>query len=170
VVLPIADISTERLALRPLAVSDAEDMLAVLADPNLYEFIGGNAPDLATLRDRYRRQLTGPGRDGESWLNWIVRTATDGRAVGFVQASVLDRSADVAWLVGTDHQGMGIATEATRAMCDWLFGSGIDRLEAHVDPLHAASRAVAQRIGMSPTGESDDDGEEIWARDRPDRA
>ncbi len=145
-------------------MSDTDEMLTVLADDVLYEFTGGEAPTRDVLERRYRRQLDGPNRPGEQWLNWIIRTKTDQRAVGFVQASVVGDGADVAWLVGLSDQGRGIASEAALAMCDWLETNGIKSLNAHIHSVHVGSRRIAKRLGMSSTGMVDEEGEEIWTR------
>lgn len=161
--MTLSTIETERLVLRPLRVSDAAEMVTVLADASLYVFTGGEAPELATLEDRYRRQTGASTEPGELWCNWIIRTRTGARAVGFVQATVTGRAADIAWVVGVPDQGRGIATEAARAVCEWLFDNDVSRIEAHIHPQHVASLKVAERCGLQPTGEVDGDGEEIWA-------
>lgn len=155
-------LETARLTLRPLEPADSVEMVEVLADSLLYEFTGGEAPDLDALTHRYRSQVSGPPDGGEHWYNWIVRRTEDRRAVGFVQATVIGDEAEVAWLIGVDHQGQGLAVEAAGCMCEWLIGSGIDRIVAHIHPGHIASTKVAQALGLTPTGESDDDGEAIW--------
>jgi RimJ/RimL family protein N-acetyltransferase len=162
--LPISKIVTDRLDLSPLAISDVDAMVAVLADEALYEFTGGQAPTREALQQRYRRQMEGPTNVGEYWLNWITRTKADRRAVGFTQATVVGHSADVAWLVGIKDQGLGIATEAALAVCNWLASVGIDHLYGHIHQLHTASQAVAIRLGMHRTGELDQVDEEIWTR------
>jgi RimJ/RimL family protein N-acetyltransferase len=153
---------TERLELWPLAMSDADEMVAVLADEALYEFTGGEAPTREVLQQRYHRQLEGPTRVDEYWLNWITRTKANQRAVGFTQATVVGHSADVAWLVGIKDQRLGIATEAALAVSDWLASIGIEHLHAHIHQLHTGSQAVAIRLGMHRTGELDQEDEEIW--------
>jgi len=81
-------IVTARLVLAPLAVGDAEEMVAVLGDERLHAFTGGRPPTLAELRARYARLVAGRSPDGsEQWRNWIVRLR-DGRAVGTVQATI----------------------------------------------------------------------------------
>ena len=110
-----------RLKLEPLVVSDAAEMAAVLAEPALYEFTGGSPPSLEELRERYRLQAAGRSPDGsQEWLNWIVRLSDDGRAIGFVQATIVNGRADIAWLIGVPWQGHGFATEAARALVGWL--------------------------------------------------
>ncbi|NUR61200.1 MAG: GNAT family N-acetyltransferase [Catenulispora sp.] len=163
-------ITTERLVLTPLTVADADEMVSVLADAELYEFIGGEAPTLAELRARYERQSAGgpgAGSSSEEWHNWIVRRAEDRAAVGTVQATVVDagRAADVAWVVGAPFQGRGYAVEAAAGMVAWLRERGVAELRAHVHPEHAASARVAERVGLVATGELDDEGEQVWRRE-----
>jgi RimJ/RimL family protein N-acetyltransferase len=138
-------------------------MVEVLADRALYEHTGGQAPDLEALEARYRAQVEGSPDQGETWCNWIARRIDDQAAIGFVQATVTGDAAEVAWLIGVDHQGQGFATEAARAMCEWLVGQGVSRVTAHSHPRHIASQRVALAIGLTVTGELDDEGEAIWA-------
>jgi RimJ/RimL family protein N-acetyltransferase len=81
-----------------------------------------------------------------------------------VQATVVDdgRTADVAWVVGAPFQGRGYAVEAAAGMVAWLRERGVAEVRAHIHPEHAASARVAERIGLLPTGDRDDDGEQIW--------
>jgi RimJ/RimL family protein N-acetyltransferase len=153
---------TRRLRLMALDPSDSEEMVSVLGDDRLYTFIGGIPPTLAQLEERYRAQAAGSPSDGETWHNWIIRLVEDGSAVGFVQATVTGEEADIAWLVGVDWQGRGIATEAATAMVEWLGARGTRRLIAHIHPDHAASGKVAAALGLLPTGSVDLDGETIW--------
>ncbi len=141
-------------------------MVDVLADERLYAFIGGKPPSLDELRDRYRRLAVGRSADGrEEWHNWIVRRRSDGRAVGTVQATIVEegRAAEVAWVIGVPWQGQGLATEAARALVRWLERRGIVTISAHVHPNHAASAGVAGRAGLTLTDEVDD-GERVWSR------
>jgi RimJ/RimL family protein N-acetyltransferase len=157
--------TTARLVLKSVTESDAEDMVGILAAPELYMFIGGEPPTLDGLRERYARLAVGRSPDGlQEWVNWIARRAQDGAAVGTVQATVLDggRRAEVAWVVGAEFQGRGYAVEAASALVAWLRERGVAEIRAHIHPGHAASAAVAGRIGLAPTGELDDEGEQIW--------
>jgi RimJ/RimL family protein N-acetyltransferase len=159
----LSPIDTDRLVLTPLRVDHAREMVTVLADPSLYEFTGGEPPTLADLEHRYRTQTAPRSSSDESWCNWIVSSKSSGCAVGFVQATVAGRSADLAWVIGVADQGHGFASEATDAVRRWLSGQGVRRFEAHIHPRHVASQAVATRVGLRRTGADDDDGEEIWA-------
>ena len=111
---------TNRLVLTPLEPSDAFEMVDVLADSALYTFTGGEPPGFAQLDERYKSQVAGPSDPGEQWHNWIIRIADSHSAAGFVQATVTNDHADVAWVVGMHWQHNGIAREAAAAMCRWL--------------------------------------------------
>ena len=157
---------TERLRLVPLTVEDADEMVTVLGDERMYEFIGGGPLSLDQLRERYRHLVVGRSADGsEQWLNWVVRLAADGRAVGAMQATVVAErsSADVAWEVGVAWQGRGIASEAASSVVEWLLGEGVGTITANIHPEHRASAAVATRAGLAPTSELVD-GETVWRR------
>ncbi len=161
-----APLRTARLELEPLRVDHADEMAVVLGDPALYAFTGGEPPGVDELQRRYARQVTGRSADGgECWLNWILRGRHDGRAVGYVQATVTAEegwtTADVAWVVATGAQGRGVAGEAAAAMIEWLGARGVDVITAHVHPEHAASAAVARRVGLAPTPDTVD-GEVRW--------
>jgi RimJ/RimL family protein N-acetyltransferase len=158
-------ITTARLELVPLAVSDAEEMVAVLGDERLHTFTGGRPPTLDELRARYARLVEGRSPDGaEQWRNWIVRRR-DGRAVGTVQATIAaaGRAAEVAWVIAVPWQGQGLAAEAAEGLVAWLEARGVQTITAHVHPDHHASATVAARAGLAATGEVHD-GEQVWRR------
>ena len=139
-------------------------MAVVLADDELYDFIGGAAPTVGELRERYRRQVAGRSDDGtETWHNWIVRRRADELAVGTVQATITDggRTAEIAWVIGVPWQGQGYASEAASGLIDRLQQLGVRTVTAHVHPGHGASAAVATRAGLAPT-EVIEDGERVW--------
>jgi RimJ/RimL family protein N-acetyltransferase len=144
---------------------DADEMAAVLGDERLHGFIGGRPDSLAELRELYARLTAGSPDPGEVWFNWIVRRRADSRAIGTVQATLRSRdgrrTALVAWVVGVEWQRQGFASEAARALVDWLRERGIDDVAAHIHPEHRASEIVASRAGLLPTDE-EADGERLW--------
>jgi RimJ/RimL family protein N-acetyltransferase len=163
-------IETTRLTLEPLHPEHAEEMAEALDDTALHEFIGGSPASVEELRKRYAVQAVGHSADGrEGWLNWVIRVQETGGAAGTVQATLRRTgshlSADVAWVVATPHQGRGVASEAAIAMVGWLREQGVDEIVALVHPDHAASSAVAARLGLVAT---DDlvDGEVRWVSNR----
>jgi RimJ/RimL family protein N-acetyltransferase len=159
------DITTSRLILTRLTLADAEQMAGVLADQQLYEYIGGGPPDVSDLRDRYQRQAAGSGNPDEIWLNWIVRLRGTRQPVGTVQATLIRKvtvwSAWVAWVIGVPWQGLGYASEAAAALVSWLHGQGVAVVNAAIYPANQASQRVARSAGLALTSD-EVDGEQVW--------
>ena len=146
----------KRVSLEPLRVEHADELALVLGDPLLHNFIGGEPADPVQLRARYGRQVVGRSQDGsQRWLNWLVRGREDAQALGTVQATVTEQedglTAEVAWVIGTAHQGQGYVREAAGLMVTWLRRQGVDTVVAHVHPQHEASMAVARAVGLAAT-------------------
>lgn len=140
-------------------------MATVLAGTAIYKYIGGREPTVEELSGRYAAQCVGAPRDsGETWLNWIIRET--GAAVGFVQATVVTEATGptsyIAWVVGEAYQGRGIAAEAAHAMLAWLLSRTGGCAAAFIHPDNGASISVARKLGLTPSGRLDGDGEERW--------
>ncbi|MEV0489059.1 GNAT family N-acetyltransferase [Streptomyces atratus] len=156
---------TERLDALPLRVAYADEMTVVLDDPALHTYTGGAPEDLDTLRARYTRWEAGSPDPAEHWWNWVLRVRADGRLVGWVQATVAGPRAEIAWVVGTEWQGLGYAKEAAAGLVAHLLTGGTVRtVVAHIHPDHTASAAVAAAAGLVPTEEWED-GERLWHRE-----
>jgi RimJ/RimL family protein N-acetyltransferase len=159
-----------RLRLEPLEVAHADEMVHVLAAPELYRYTGGEPPSPAALRSRYARQVAGSGDPLEQWHTWVVRDGDDGPAVGYVQATVrtsgpgAGREDELAWVVAPQWQGRGIARDAAALARDALLLAGATRFVAHVHPDHVASQRVAAALGLEPTTRLVE-GEVEWVRD-----
>jgi RimJ/RimL family protein N-acetyltransferase len=160
-----ARISTDRLELMPILSEHAKDMLSVLSDASLYEYTRDVPPaSLSELRSRYAHLESRRSPDQtEAWLNWVVFEIATGMTVGYVQATVNSRYADIAWVVGTRWQRQGFATEAAQAMVTWLQCVSVREVRAKIHPMHTASQRVAAKVGLSRT-RAIVEGEEVWAR------
>jgi RimJ/RimL family protein N-acetyltransferase len=158
-------ITTERLLLSPLRVEDARELVDVLADERLHEFIGGRPATLDELQEYYARFVAGSSEPEEVWLNWTARRRSDSQAIGTMQATLRGNdgrfTAQVAWVVGVAWQGQGFASEAARALVQWLQSQGAREIVAYIHPDHRASAGVAASAGLSPTDE-EVDGEHVW--------
>lgn len=160
-----ARIPTERLELWPLGREHAVDLSSVLSDASLYEYTHDVPPaSLSDLRATYAYLETRRSPDGtELWLNWVLRERATGMTIGYVQATVSSRHADLAWVVGTPWQRRGYAAEAAHALVQWLQSAGIKVCRAKIHPAHTASQRVAASAGLVRTHETVD-GEDVWVR------
>ncbi|MFD8805434.1 GNAT family N-acetyltransferase [Streptomyces sp. NPDC059597] len=145
----------------------AREAFAFLDDVRLHTWTGGTPGTPAELEARYARQAAGHSPDGgQGWLNWLLRRRTDARLVGTVQATLSrvpggGTEAVLAWVTGTAYQGEGYAREGASAMAQWLRAGGVSALVAYIHPGHAASGAVARRLGLVPS-DTVVDGEVRW--------
>ena len=143
-------IRTARLVLEPLSVAHAPAMFALLSDPTIYTYLDYGPPSSLEHVERGYAQLeTRRSPDGlEEWLNWIV--TRDGVPIGFVQATIYpDRSANVAYILGSAYWGCGYAHEAVEAMLAELEGC---RPFATVDERNARSIRLLERLGFRHVG------------------
>jgi ribosomal-protein-alanine N-acetyltransferase len=69
----------------------------------------------------------------------LIRTLVEGRP-----------EVELGWIVRRSHQGKGIATEAAATWRDFAFDTlGLDRIVSMVSERNAASRRVAEKLGMT---------------------
>jgi RimJ/RimL family protein N-acetyltransferase len=164
------EITTGRLLLTPLQPDDAGEMVEVLGDERLHDYIGGRPAGPDELHQRYAALAVGSPDPYEVWLNWIVRLRSDARPLGTVQATLTDDDgrwvAEVAWVIGVAWQGRGFASESATALVDRLRSCGVTTVVARVHRDHRASAIVAERSGLRPTAEVVD-GERVWCSDTP---
>jgi RimJ/RimL family protein N-acetyltransferase len=158
-------LSTDRLDLIPITRAHAPAMFQILKDPALYEYVTGSPPvDVAALTRQYEFWECRRSPDGsELWLNWALRLQGKEELIGHLQAGVLPDHANVAWILGAQWQHLGFATEAAKAVVDLLVRIGVREIRASINPAHAISIAVAERLGLQQTAEIAD-GELIWKR------
>jgi RimJ/RimL family protein N-acetyltransferase len=160
-----AIIATERLVLVPLQAEDADELCDVLYDDRLHEFIGGRPSSRLELHDRFVLLAAGSPREGETWMNWVIRRRLDSQAVGTVQATIRGvdgrQAARLGWMVGVEWQNQGFASEAATALVKWVRKLGVEEIGANIHPDHDASATVATRAGLHQT-EEEFEGERVW--------
>ena len=158
-------LESKRLALLPMTVSDAAELHELLGR------LGAEAPiehkpppSLEDFRARIRLWERRRSPDGtEVWLNWTLRLKHDKTAVGRMQATVTERWADMAWVIGRRFRRHGYATEAGRCIGAWLPEHfNVDEIRATIHPDNTASQRVAANVGMHRSGEGTKDGDEVW--------
>jgi RimJ/RimL family protein N-acetyltransferase len=150
-IVELENIDTELALLVPLRATDADELAGLLEEAQLREWL--RAQDVAELRDRFAAWETrrSPGGD-ELWLNWVIRDRGDGRAQGWVQATVRGGAASVAYALLPAERGAGAASDAVRALVRWLRDRlGVTTVTAEIDDSNAASARVAVAAGFERT-------------------
>ncbi|MFT4542687.1 MAG: RimJ/RimL family protein N-acetyltransferase [Planctomycetota bacterium] len=158
------EIHTARLSQLPLLRTHAATLFPILSAAELYEFTGGSPPEtVEALSEVYGSRQSRRSPDGNQlWLNWLVRVTKGGHGIGYTQATVHPTHAYVAWVIGTQWQGLGYASESAAGLVQMLGRLGVAEIRACVHPSHKASRRVAEKAGLCLINDRVD-GEEVWA-------
>lgn len=149
-----AVIEAERLRLVPLAAEHADDVVKLFADPAMSTYLGVDLSQGGLARTMVDNRLAyeGPPELG----HWVI--LQQDRVIGLAHLrptrELPGGLAEIGWYLGTRYGGVGLATEAARA----LLRHGLDELRVgsvwalvHVD--NAPSLRVAERLGFLPVGE-----------------
>jgi len=144
-------LQTERLALRPLRIEDLDEMATLLGDQEALVLWGG-ALDRDGARTWIERNLARYESDGFGRCAVVLRAT--GEIVGDcgpIRTTVEDApEVELGWIVRRSLWGQGIATEAAAAWRDFAFEAlGLDRIVSMVSEANAASRRVAEKLGMT---------------------
>jgi RimJ/RimL family protein N-acetyltransferase len=144
-------IRTGMLVLEPQVAAHAAEMFEVLADPAIYEFENDPPQSAEWLRRRFEALESRMSPDGEEqWLNWVVRLPT-GPLAGYVQATIgRDRTAHVAYVLGSKFWGRGVGSTAVNAMLNELVATyGVSTFVATLKARNYRSIALLRRLGFA---------------------
>ena len=147
-------IRTERLRLRPLALSDARPLARLLRGDAAAVRMTERLPEPCTepaARD-WIRCHRGPGEHA-----FAIETLGDGEFVGCISFSGAGEEAGLGYLVGRRFRNRGYATEAGRAVLDHARGLGIQAVVAETFPENPASARVLVKLGFTADGETERD-------------
>ncbi|TAM59134.1 N-acetyltransferase [bacterium] len=145
-------LSTERLLLEPVRERHARELFPSLQDERIFTYMPEDppgTPEALAVRYRLWERRQSP-RGNERWLNWVLRLASSGEAVGLMQATVPAGAPTlVAYLLFPPHWGRGYAKEALARVLRLLFEDyGVARAAALIDTRNARSIALVRRLGF----------------------
>ncbi|GBQ28621.1 GNAT family N-acetyltransferase [Gluconacetobacter azotocaptans] len=138
-----------------LCPEHALEMFDGLSDPAAYRFLSDDPPDtMAALRSRYTRQAAGRSPDvTQQWLNWVVRRADDGRAAGYIQATIQGDGALIGHQIFPSFWRQGLATAALQATICRLFSTdGVENIAALIDTRNEGSIGLVEKFGFRRIG------------------
>lgn len=160
-------LAADGLTLEPQVAAHAAELFPVLRDPSLYVFTDDKEPMSEDwLRERFARLESRQSPDGsQRWLNWLVRNA-DEEAVGYVQATVIGPSAEIAYVLGLKYWRRGYGFAACQAVIAELSEAyAVTRITATLDPENLASLALLRKLGLGLVAEDAAANEVTYARD-----
>jgi len=144
---------TSRLILRQFNESDVEPLFNLLGDPEVMRF---SVKGPLTRQDILTKYLSSCvkrySRDGLG--QWAVVLKSTGKCIGecgiCVQEVEGKREFEISYRICRDLWGLGLATEAAQACCEYGFKkAGLQRLISIIESENVASIRVAVKMGMT---------------------
>ena len=144
-------VETARLTLRPLRGGDFDELCSLLGDGDALA-LWGEPLDRKGTRRWIARNRARYARDGFGRCAVVLRAT--GELVGDcgLSRTTVEGTPEVelGWIVASAYRGKGVATEAAEAWRDYAFMRlGLDRIVSMVSEENAASRRVAEKLGMA---------------------
>ena len=148
-------LSTAHLMLRPFAPQDAASCLRNwAADEEIYRYLSAQPQTAEEVRE-WLSSADDAYADPRTYY-WAIEETRSGEVIGelFVDDfGTSSRWCELDWKVGTAFQGKGYATEAARAVLEYLIREvGFHRIEAKCCVENTASERVMQKLGMAKEG------------------
>ncbi len=145
-----ARFESNRLAMRPQTIADAEALFDAYGDVALMTY-WSSAPH-RTIEET-KAYLASRDRDGE-WRRWSMTLKGDDRAVGTLAAGIKHNGVvEIGYLLARRHWGQGLAIEGVARLLDLLFvEENRRRVMADTDPTNMASNALLKALGFTLEG------------------
>jgi [ribosomal protein S5]-alanine N-acetyltransferase len=141
--------TTPRLYLRRPQPSDAPAVFEYGRDPEVARYM--DWPALVNMQDA----ITATARAVRRWesgeeYGWRLTVRPNDTPVGGVACSIEGHRAGLGFVLSRHHWGKGYATEAARAVFDWLVSlETVQCIQATCDVDNQASIRVLEKLGMS---------------------
>lgn len=151
----IPSLNTDRLLLRKIKVSDAEDMFAYAKLSQVTRYLTWKPhPNIEHTRE-YLKYLSTRYAAGD-FYDWAVVLKEENKMIGtcgFTRFDLQNNSAEIGYVLNPEYVGRGYATEAANAVIDFGFNRlGLHRIEARYMSGNIASKRVMEKLGMKPEG------------------
>jgi aminoglycoside 6'-N-acetyltransferase len=151
------DLTADRLRLRRFTPADLDDFVAYRSIPEIARYQSWDAPYPREEAERFIAELAAqhPDTTGE-WFQFAIELRATGQLMGDCAAAPQGddpRIVEVGFTLAPGFHGHGYATEAARALLDYLFvARRKHRVIADCDARNTASARVLERLGMRQEG------------------
>lgn len=146
------EIKTERLFLRRFVIEDLDDFFAWTGSPLVSKFIM-EKPHKSI--DEAKKELTGYINSYKNMDFYMWGIVFDGELIGFCTGNEINediRSICIGYAIKEKYWNRGITTEAVKALIDYFFNIGFNRVFSYHNPLNPASGRVMQKSSMTFEG------------------
>jgi RimJ/RimL family protein N-acetyltransferase len=155
-------IETERMILRPLALTDVDDLLEYQSHPEIVRYIPWPERTREQVIEAAEKTIATGKFDLKEDGDYIVLVweLKNGKVIGQSNMglrSARDKCSDIGWVTHQDFQRQGFAFEAIYALMKYAFENfPLHRIIADIDSRNPESAAMAEKLGMRREGEFKD--------------
>lgn len=149
-------IETERLILRKVKLSDAQDFYELMNDEQIQKYLSGIPTNyIFNMAVDYIGNKMANNYTKSDCYDWGIEDKATHKLIGRITVYKLDhyrRMADLIWYINSNYRNKGYMPEAGKAVVKFLQTIGFERIEAFADLENIASIKVMEKIGMSFEG------------------
>lgn len=149
---PPVPMTTDRLTLRRVAESDAEDVFAYHSDPEVAVYLSFNPAREVSESASFIQRCESAWDSGEAFPIAITSTP-DNRLIGIVELRPTGHGVELGYVLARSQWGKGYMVEAVQAVAEWVFRETDEhRVWALTDIDNHASQRVLEKAGFLREG------------------
>ena len=152
-------IETERLLLRPMLMSDVEDLYEYQSNPEIVRYIPWPARTMDQVKEAAQRTIDTAKSDLVEINDHIVlvwELKSSGKVIGQSYIGLISKehkTSNIGWVTHQDFQSKGYAFEATKSLLAYAFTNfDLHRVIADIDARVQISANLAEKLGMRREG------------------
>ena len=148
------EIETERLLLRKVELTDANDMFSVTKDDEVARFLAWSAHQSIIETNEFIKSFIHGYKTGECF-RWAIALKSSNRFIGLInlKPAFSQNRVSLGYWLGRSFWNKGYATEAVKAVICLLFDKlNVNRIEAEHFIENPASGRVMEKAGMEYEG------------------
>lgn len=154
---PVESFETERLIIRKFKQEDLNDIFEYCKNPNVARYVTWEPHQ--TLEDSQKfvdYALGAYARGAMDPMAMILKNDPKKRvigSIGLIPVSPKNRTFELAYAMGEEQWGKGLAVEASKPLINFAFKTyAIERLQCRCDILNPQSSRVMEKLGMNYEG------------------
>jgi aminoglycoside 6'-N-acetyltransferase len=156
-------LETDRLVMRPMLITDVDDLLEYQSNPEIVRYIPWPPRTLEQVTQATEKTIsTGKFKleEDNDYIVLVWELKSTGKVIGQSNTGMVskeNKSANIGWVTHQDFQRQGYAFEATKALLKFVFANfDIHRVIADIDTRVPESAALAEKLGMRREAEFKD--------------
>lgn len=142
-------IVTERLVIKPVAVSDTEEIHKYAGDKEIDMMLFLPNDNIEQTIEFTKNAVREWAKENPSVREFVM--LYNGKIIGGIGLEVVDEvTYEIGWVISKDYRNKGFTTEAGKALLEYAFDVlSADKVIAHCDVRNKASEKVMQKLGMT---------------------